>query len=123
LVLTAWSGFAEVPGPDPLALVQGDWGFALADDMTCANNPVRITPQDGRLVFEWPKSVAYSDGTVDDGVIFTVTRVAGLTLSLRRDDDGVPAMITPAADGTRFHYSEADPEAGSTFDRCAAASS
>ncbi|WP_128514822.1 hypothetical protein [Tabrizicola thermarum] len=100
--------------------VEGLWGFELADDMTCAANPVSIDLTDNRqqLVFSWPKTVQYSDGTANDGVTFTVVGLDGLRLQLRRDRDGVVASITVAPDGKSFQYEENDPNAGSRFDRC-----
>ena len=88
--------------------------------MTCAQNPVRIDVADGKdqLVFSWPKSVTYSDGSVSDGVTFTIVSVDGLALSLRRDRDCVMSSITVARDGKSFQYEEEGPNEGSRFDRC-----
>ncbi|WP_374645236.1 hypothetical protein [Tabrizicola sp.] len=88
--------------------------------MTCAENPVRIDHKaaSGQLVFSWPRSVTYSDGTESDGVTFTILRVDGLTLTLRRDRDGVKSSITVAPDGKSFSYHEEGPNEGSRFDRC-----
>ena len=93
--------------------------------MTCAQNPVKIDVLDSkdRLAFSWPKSVTYSDGSVSDGVTFTIVSVDGLTLSLRRDRDGVKASIAVAPDGKSFQYEEAGPNEGSRFDRCEGLSS
>ncbi|MBN8629611.1 MAG: hypothetical protein J0L76_02000 [Rhodobacterales bacterium] len=88
--------------------------------MTCAENPVKIEVAESkdRLVFSWPKSVTYANGSVSDGVTFSIVAVDGLTLSLRRDRDGVKASIAVAPDGKSFQYEEDGPNEGSRFDRC-----
>lgn len=93
--------------------------------MTCAENPVRINVADSndQLIFTWPKSVTYSDGSVSDGVTFTIVSIKGRTLSLRRDRDGVKSSIAVARDGKSFQYEEEGPNEGSRFDRCEGLSS
>jgi len=93
--------------------------------MTCAENPVRIdfSKATGQLVFSWPKSVHYSDGTVNAGVTFTVVKAKGLSLRLRRDRDGVMSSIVVSPDANSFQYEEAAPAAGSRFSRCDSLSS
>jgi hypothetical protein len=105
---------------DAYAAVEGLWGFELAPDMTCAQNPVLIDVTDSKrqLVFTWPKSVTYSDGSVSDAVTFTILSVKGRTLSLKRESDGVKSSITIARNGQSFQYEEQGPNAGSRFDRC-----
>ena len=100
--------------------VEGLWGFELVPDMTCAANPVQIdfVAATDQLVFSWPKSVTYSDGSVADGVTFTIVDVDGLTLTLRRDRDNAKSSIAVSADGKSFQYEEAGPNEGSRFDRC-----
>ena len=100
--------------------VEGLWGFELVDDMTCAANPVKIDLTEDRrqLVFTWPKTVQYSDGTANDGVTFTVVRIDGRHIVLRRDRDGVGATITVASGGASFRYEQDGPDPGSRFDRC-----
>ena len=105
--------------------VEGLWGFELVPDMTCAENPVKIdvAKRGKQLVFTWPKSVTYSDGSVSDGVTFTIVSVDGLTLTLRRDRDGVVSSIAVSPDGKSFQYEEEGPGDGSRFDRCEGLSS
>jgi len=124
LLLAAAASQAETVR-DGRAAVEGLWGFELVPDMTCEQNPVKIDIADNndQLVFTWPKSVTYSDGTVSDAVTFTILSVDGLTLSLRRDRDGVKSSIAVARDGKSFQYEEQGPGEGSRFDRCEGLSS
>lgn len=126
------SGLIVVAGPclaetqtSALRAIEGLWGFEIVPDMTCAANPVQIEVSDDekQMIFSWPKAVQYSDGTSSDGVTFTIVQADGLALDLRRDRDGVLARIEVARNGLSFQYTEADPNGGSRFDRCAGLSS
>jgi hypothetical protein len=125
LLLCASAAVHAEAARDARTAVEGLWGFELVADMTCAQNPVQIDVSNGndQLIFTWPKSVTYSDGSVSDGVTFTIVSIDGRTLNLRRDRDGVKASIAVARNGNSFQYEEEGPTEGSRFDRCEGPSS
>lgn len=102
----------------------GDWGFELVPDMTCATNPARLRFLDNgrKAEFTWPKSVTYSDGTVSEAVTFTVTSTDGNRINMRRDRDGKTGYLILSANAMSYKFGLdsgiAAGEGESVFTRC-----
>ncbi len=103
---------------------EGDWGFELTPDMTCAANPARLRFSDDghKATFSWPKSVIYSDGTVSEAVTFTVLSTDGNRINMRRDRDGETGYLILSADAMSYRFGlDSGQAAGvgeSIFTRC-----
>jgi hypothetical protein len=109
----AWSG-------ELASDIKGFWGFELVPEMACAVNPAYLELADSntRLVMSWPRAVTYADGSVSDAVLFRVTAIDGLRISVTRERDGISAEFMLSADRQSFLYEEEGPTEGSTFARC-----
>lgn len=114
---------AEAVPPD----IGGWFGLEMFEDMSCANNPVRIEVQPGsdRLDLRWYRDVTYADGSQTDEGAFRITAVRGDTVAALRLRDGVAAEFRFASDYLSFDYVEGaaitapvDPDLRVTFVRC-----
>jgi hypothetical protein len=105
---------------DEASKIEGLWGFEAAPDMTCRANPTKVTylADSHKLSLKWPKTVAYSDGSKNDAVTFTVISVRENKFKLKRDRDGIIAHIVLADDFKSYFYYEKSKNSGSRFDRC-----
>ena len=103
---------------------EGDWGLEILPDMNCANNPSRLRfDDDGRKAqFTWPKSVAYSDGSVSDAVTYTVISIDGNRINMRRERDGETGYLILSADAMSYRFGLDSGQAAGTgesvFVRC-----